>query len=374
MVDFHGWEMPVRYGSIPDEHLKVRHCAGLFDLCHMGRLEVTGKDAAQWIGKVITNDFDALKPGDARYTLIVNEGGTIIDDAIVYRLPETALLVVNASNRAAVVDWMESHRGDLEARLVDRSRDLAMIAIQGPQALRILHRTIEIIGGRTEAELAGMPYYSITGGTLHGKPAWFARTGYTGEDGFEVYIDSGDAPRFWREVLETGVGRVAPIGLGARDTLRLEAGMPLYGHELDLTTDPFEARLGFAVKLEKAVPFIGQKELEARKKRGPARRLTGFKVDGKRVARQGMKIHREADGAEVGIITSGAPSPTLGHPIAMGYLATGYAESDSAGGKTPPGKAAASDVPILNVDIRGNMERLLVEPLPFFSRTRKKPK
>ncbi len=360
MVDFHGWEMPVRYGSIPEEHQKVRLSAGLFDLCHMGRLEVSGRDAVEWVQRIITNDHDAMRPGDARYTLIVNEGGTVIDDAIVYKLPPTVdppaeansiFLVVNASNRAAVIDWMESKKGGLDARLVDRSRDLAMIAIQGPQSVRILPAVVE----KLEASWDTMKYYSIAAARVLGRDAWVARTGYTGEDGFEVYIDAGLAPSLWRQILEAGGNRIAPIGLGARDTLRLEAGMPLYGNELDLSTDPFEAGVGFAVKLEKKTPFIGQESLRARKEKGPARRLTGFRVDGRRVARQGMKILRE--GVEVGVVTSGAPSPTLGFPIAMGYLSTSVKPEE------------CSD---LKVDVRGNQERLEVVPLPFYSRTRKK--
>jgi len=355
MVDFNGWEMPIRYGSIPEEHQKVRLSAGLFDLCHMGRLEVTGPDAAKWVQSVITNDYDAMAPGDARYTLIVNEGGTIIDDAIVYKLPDSVFLVVNASNRLAVIDWMEAHKGApdsrLNAALTDRSKDLAMIAIQGPQSIRILPSCVE----RTDKPLDEMRYYSITAAQVLGKHAWIARTGYTGEDGFEVYLDAEDAPALWRQVLEVGGNRIAPIGLGARDTLRLEAGMPLYGHELDLSTDPFEAGLGFAVKLEKPVPFVGQEALRQRKAAGPSRRLTGFRVSSKRVARQGMKILGPA--GEAGAVTSGAPSPTLGAPIAMGYLKTGL---------------KPEELSALKVDIRGNEEALEVVPLPFYSRTRKK--
>lgn len=355
MVDFHGWEMPVRYGSIPEEHLKVRISSGLFDLCHMGRLEITGADAALWINRVLSNDYDALKPGEARYSLICNEGGTVLEDVIVYKLPEPALssilLVVNASNRPAVLQWMQAQKGSLQAKLVDRSSDLAMISIQGPQSVRILPACLE----KSDLPLEAMKYYSITHAQVLGKSAWVARTGYTGEDGFEVYLESGDAPTFWRQLLEVGDNRIAPIGLGARDTLRLEAGMPLYGHELDLTVDPFEAGLGFAVKLEKTVPFVGQEALRARKAAGPARKLTGFRVQSKRPVRQGMKILGSA--GEVGYVTSGAPSPTMGCPIAMGYLQTGL---------------NSEELSLLKADVRGHLEPLEVVPLPFYSRTRKK--
>lgn len=347
--------MPVRYGSIPEEHQKVRLSAGLFDLGHMGRLEIAGKDARDWAQRVISNDYDAMKPGDARYTLLLNEDGTIIDDAIVYKLPETIFLVVNASNRVKVIEWIDAHRDQCDARLSDRSQDLAMIAIQGPQAVRIVSTAVEELDNDWQT----MKYYSIAGAKFQGKKAWVARTGYTGEDGFEVYLDAADGPHLWRQLLEVGGNRIAPIGLGARDTLRLEAGMPLYGHEIDSTTDPFEAGLGFAVKLEKAVSFIGQESLRTRAERGPARRLKGFRVEGRRVARQGMKIHAPESSDAVGVITSGAPSPTLGYPIAMGYLSTALPENA---------------VSRLEVDVRGNREPIQVEPLPFYSRTRKKGK
>jgi aminomethyltransferase len=360
MVDFHGWVMPIRYGSIPEEHARVRGSAGIFDLCHMGRLEVTGKDAGAWVQRVITNDLDLMKTGDARYSLITNEEGGIIDDAVVYRLEDAVFIVVNASNREAVIAWMESHRGGLDARLADRSDDLAMIAIQGPRSADILPAAAD----RIDADLEAMKYYSITGATILGKRARIARTGYTGENGFEVYLEAADAPAFWRRALEAGGDAIAPIGLGARDTLRLEAGMPLYGNDIDISTDPFEAGLGFAVKLEKPADFIGKRRLAERKAVGPRRRLTGFRVEGRRIARQGMRIvlappagAQAGEASPAGVVTSGAPSPTLGFPIAMGYLDT---------------SVAGGDLERLRVDIRGNLELVSVHPLPFYSRTRKK--
>jgi len=351
LVDFNGWEMPIRYGSIPEEHLKVRLSAGLFDLCHMGRLEITGRQASEWVGRVTTGDIDALKPGAARYTLVTNDAGTIIDDAIVYKLPASLLVVVNASNRATVVEWMEAHRGSLDAKLIDRSREIAMVAVQGPLSTHILRDAVE----KLDSDWDGMKYYSIAAARVLGKDAWIARTGYTGEDGFEVYLDAEDAPVLWSRLLEVGGNRIGAIGLGARDTLRLEAGMPLYGHELDTTTDPFEAGLGFAVKLEKKVEFVGQASLRSRREKGPGRKLTGFRVESRRVARQGMNILKDRE--VVGVVTSGAPSPTLGHPIAMGYLKSSVTEQDCS---------------LLKVDIRGNLEALAVVSLPFYSRTRGK--
>jgi aminomethyltransferase len=371
LIDFHGWMMPVRYGSIPEEHAKVRLCAGIFDLCHMGRLEIAGRDAVAWVDRVITNDCSRLKPGDARYTLLCTESGSILEDAIVYRLLDSIFLVVNASNRPRVIEWLEEHKLGADAGLHDRTKSMAMIAVQGPQAVRILPQAID----RIDADWLEMKYYSIAGARIAGKPARIARTGYTGEDGFEVYLDSEDAPTFWTRVLEVGGNRVAPIGLGARDTLRLEAGMPLYGNDIDLGRDPFEAGLGFAVKLDKATPFVGQEGLRQRKASPPKQILRGFHVTGRRVARQGMDIVQversapaEGDTAgsappsapvKVGIITSGAPSPTLGHPIAMGYLDSSLVPKESSG---------------LAVDVRGNLEPIEFAELPFYSRTRKKAK
>jgi aminomethyltransferase len=352
IVDFHGWAMPLRYGSIPEEHLQVRASAGIFDLCHMGRLEFRGPAAELWVEGLITNELGAMAAGDARYTLIPNEKGGIIDDAIVYRLDDSVLLVVNASNRLGVKEWFEGRRPSGDAEMVDRTFDWAMIAVQGPAAVEIAAPLL----GDFQRPIGELRYYQVCRARYSGQPALVARTGYTGEDGVEVFVPAELAERFWREVLAAGGERIRPIGLGARDTLRLEAGMPLYGNELDEGTHPFEARLGFAVKLDKPTPFAGQKALRRLKAESLVRRLQGFRVDGKRVARQGMRIY--FGDRQVGSITSGAPSPTLGYPIAMGYLAESAAP-------------AAGD---LRVDLRGRREALHIETLPFYSRTRKKPR
>jgi aminomethyltransferase len=351
MVDFHGWEMPIRYEQIPVEHQKVRLSAGLFDLCHMGRLEVTGRDAIPWIQSVITNDLEAMEAGDARYSLVVNEEGGILDDIIVYRLESSVLLVVNASNRERMVAWFEAHRPPgAEATLADRTREWAMTSIQGPQSVRILTPLIQLV------DLGGwdlFDYYHIARGEALGKPVLISRTGYTGEDGFEIYHPAEMALELWTAMLEAGGARIAPIGLGARDTLRLEAGMPLYGNELNEQVNPFEARVEFAVKLKKTAPFTGQPALQAIKERGVEKRLVGFRIDSRKVARQSMPVFHGEE--RVGSITSGIPSPTLGFPIAMGYL-------DS--------KVVAPEN--LWVDIRGSRARIIPEPLPFFSRTRRR--
>ena len=351
MVDFHGWEMPIRYGQIPAEHQKVRLSAGLFDLCHMGRLEFIGKDAEKWVQSVVTQDLATMKVGDARYSLVCNDEGGILDDVIVYKLPHSTLLVVNASNREKIVSWFEAHRpSDCDATLVDRSREWGMIAVQGPQTVRILSELVKL---PEFSNWDHFDYYHVARGLALGKEILVARTGYTGEDGVELYAPTELTASLWNAVLESGGPRVAPVGLGARDTLRCEAGMPLYGNELSEQTNPYEAKLGFAVKLEKPVPFVGQGALKAIKAAGVARRLVGFRVDSRRVARGGMTLFRGEE--QVGVITSGIPSPTLGFPIALGYLDSKVTEPDG-----------------LWVDIRGIRSRVNPEPLPFFSRTRRR--
>jgi len=362
MVDFHGWEMPIRYGSIPDEHRQVRESAGIFDLCHMGRLEMTGPDADEWLQRIVTNDVAAIGVGSARYTLICNDAGTIIDDAIVYRLPDRLFVVVNASNRACVIEWIESHRDGADATLVDRTFELAMIAVQGQRAMELATPLFE----SPSREWDELGYYEILTARYGGEEVRVARTGYTGEDGVEVYASNALGVRFWRDMLEAGGAggdAVAPIGLGARDTLRLEAGMALYGNDIDETTTPWEAGLFFAVKLDAEPPFIGRDALRearaAEKAGGPMRRLCGLRVESRRVARPGMEIYLGDEA--VGRVTSGAPSPTLGQPIALAYLTTAARDA------VRDGTDAA-----LTVDLRGKREKVAIEPLPFFSRTRKK--
>ena len=355
LIDFHGWEMPVRYTSIPEEHQQVRERAGLFDLCHMGRLDISGPQAETWIQGLITNDILSMQPGDARYTLFCNDSGTILDDAIVYKLEETFLLVVNASNTGKIIDWMENRRQGLEAKLTDLTRSDAMIAIQGPEAFACATHLLEA----PEIAWDQLGYYQITRARYESAPMLAARTGYTGEDGLELYINAEAGVELWRKLLETGGQRTGPIGLGARDTLRLEAGMPLYGNDIDETTDPYCAGLGFAVKLDKEAPFPGKERLREIKEAGPGQKLCGFIVQSRRIARSGMEIFSGTD--RVGRITSGAPSPTVQQPIAMGYLDSPYLEL-----------LADGQAPEPEVDVRGKREKLKLEHLPFFSRKRKK--
>ena len=354
MVDFQGWDMPVRYSQIPVEHQQVRESAGLFDLCHMGRLDFSGADAEDWVNRLITADLTAIPPGRARYGFLCNPQGGVIDDLIVYRLEDRIFLVVNAGNRERVVSWFEEQRKELDAQLVDRSEDLAMVAIQGPDAAEILTRVVKA----SETPIAELPYYHITNAQLSLQnattaPARIATTGYTGEPGFEVFLDVQLAEDLWETLQEAGGDAVTAVGLGARDTLRVEAGMPLYGHELSEEINPYEAGLGPVVKLGKKTSFIGDESLRRIRDQGPARKLIGLRVDSKRIARQGMAILQ--NDKVVGEVTSGIPSPTLGYPIAMALVDKSVEAPEN-----------------LEVDVRGKRVPVIPESLPFYSSVRKK--
>ena len=314
----------------------------------MGRLELRGPGATAWLQRVLTGDVATLKPSRARYSLILNDEGRIIDDVIVYRLPESLLLVVNASNRATVVDWLTRHRNDLDAELVDRTGEWAMIALQGSESASLLPEVM----GELERPWDSIKYYSIAAGKFRGRTAWVARTGYTGEDGFEVYLDAADAADLWREILERGGKRVRSIGLGARDTLRLEAGMPLYGHELNEEITPFQAGLGFAVNLAER-EFVGHQKLRTIRETAEHQRRVGLSLTGRRVPRENYPVL--SSGKQVGHVTSGTFSPTLNKPIAMAYINAANAESDHG----------------LEIDIRGKPTPATLVPLPFYSRNRK---
>ena len=315
MVPFAGYEMPVQYGSIIEEHRTVRSAVGLFDLSHMGEVEVRGRRAVDFLGHAIVSDPSALSDGQAQYSMLCQTDGGIIDDLIVYRLGgERFMVVCNASNRDAVV----AHLTDLHARdggdveLEDRSDNVGLVAPQGPAAASIL-------SGLTDVDLDPLGNYHAVEGTVAGIPAIVARTGYTGEDGFELFCDADRTREVWEAVASAGVeAGLRPCGLGARDTLRLEAGMPLYGNELDRDTNPFEAALGRVVKLEKG-DFVGRDALEAVKETGPARKLIGLQMVDNAIPRAGYEVR--AGGAPVGRVTSGTVSPTLGTKIAMARVA-----------------------------------------------------
>jgi aminomethyltransferase len=315
MVPFAGYEMPVQYTSIIEEHRTVRSAVGLFDLSHMGEVEVRGRRAMDFLGHAVVSDPSTLVDGQAQYSMLCHDDGGIIDDLIVYRLgAERFMVVCNASNRDAVI----AHLNDLHMRdghdveLEDRSDDVALVAPQGPAAASVL-------SGLTDVDLDQLENYHAVQGTVAGVPAIVARTGYTGEDGFELFCDADRAREVWEAVSSAGaVAGLRPAGLGARDTLRLEAGMPLYGNELDRHTNPYEAALGRVVKLEKP-DFVGREALEAVKEAGPARKLIGLQMVDNAIPRAGYEVL--ADGAHVGRVTSGTLSPTLGTKIAMARVA-----------------------------------------------------
>jgi glycine cleavage system T protein (aminomethyltransferase) len=314
LIDFAGWLMPVQYAGILEEHRAVRERAGLFDLSHMGELFVEGPEAGQALANALVSDPPALAVGRAHYSMICAPDGGILDDLIVYRLAEERFLVVaNASNAQLVSDLLVERSEGFRAILDDRSLATALIAVQGP-------RSLDILAGLTDLDLGALRYYAITEGAVAGIDALVARTGYTGEDGFELFVENGRAVELWDTLLEAGAPQgLVPVGLGARDTLRLEAGMPLYGNDLDPTVTPYDAGLGRVVKLTKPGDFVGRAALERVAAEGPRRRLVGLVVRGRGIARHGYPVY--AGERETGAVTSGAPSPTLGVPIAMAYVA-----------------------------------------------------
>jgi aminomethyltransferase len=335
IVEFGGWRMPVQYQSILVEHEAVRTRVGAFDLSHMGRVYLDGHDAqrlAQW---TFVNDVSLLTEGRAQYSLACNSEGGILDDVIVYSLGERLLVVFNASNRVRMVEWLErqiEERG-LQAALDDRTPDIAMIGVQGPLAE-------EVVQALCDVELANVPYYAARHATVLDRVALVARTGYTGEDGFEIMLSADAAPELWRTLTE-GEHQVRPCGLGARDTLRLEAGMPLYGHEIDEDTSPYQAGLRRVVKIDKG-DFVGRAALVRLKERGDLPRLVAFRMRGGQVARQGYEI--QSDGRAVGRVTSGAPSPTLKLNIGMAYVEPPFAQVGQQFDVVIRGQPAAAEV------------------------------
>jgi aminomethyltransferase len=314
MVPFAGFEMPVQYRSIIEEHRTVRSAVGIFDLSHMGEIEVTGEEAVAFLRYALVSDPGVLEIGQAQYSMICQEDGGIIDDLIVYRLDGGRFWAVcNASNRSAVVGQLSAllERGDFGASIEDRSDRTALVAPQGPNAAAL-------VGGLTDLDLDAIGNYRSVRGKVAGIDCLVARTGYTGEDGFELFCDARDARRLWEAVVAAGEPHGArPCGLGARDTLRLEAGMPLYGNELSRDTNPFEVNLGRVVKLDKG-EFIGRAVLQAVQQAGPVRKLIGLRMLDNAIPRSGYPVH--AAGRAVGHVTSGTLSPTLGEKIAMALV------------------------------------------------------
>ncbi len=346
LVEFGGWSMPVQYTSIVEEHRAVRERAGLFDISHMGRLTCDGPDVLAWLERVTTNEVARLTELQIQYSLVANEHGGVIDDILVYRQPYGYIVVCNASNRARVVEQLEHHRQGAEGNFLDRTLDTAMIAVQGPRAAETLQPLFD-------QPLDPVKYYHFTmGRLLGGMNAVISRTGYTGEDGFELIVAARNAVEVWDALIESGRPHdIVPCGLGARDTLRLEAAMPLHGHELAESINPFAAGVGWAVKLDKG-EFVGRPALvDLKVAPGPVR--AGLTLESKRIARQGAPI-LVAD-RPVGEVTSGTFSPTLDVSLALARVE----------------HSAAAIGTTLTVDIRGHQLSAQVVPLPFYKRPRK---
>jgi aminomethyltransferase len=339
-VDFAGWEMPVQYSGIKAEHEAVRNHAGLFDVSHMGEVVFRGPHAEEAVQRLVTRDVGRLAEGQAGYAAVCYVDGGTVDDVLVYKRSGDFLVVVNASNREKDLEHFESNTADLDVEVADESDEWALLALQGPEAAGILQNL-------TGADLSTLKYFRFVEGEVAGANAIVSRTGYTGEDGFEIYLPPDDAPRAWRELLEAGA---TPAGLGARDTLRLEAGMCLYGNELDPETTPLEAGIGFAVHLDKEQEFIGQDALRKEKEEGLRKKLVGFEVEGRGIARHDYPVRVEDE--TVGRVTSGTLSPTLGKAIGLALVSPGVEDR-------------------FEVVIRDRPVEAHTVPLPFYKREKK---
>ncbi|NLY11847.1 MAG: glycine cleavage system aminomethyltransferase GcvT [Firmicutes bacterium] len=319
MIDFFGWEMPVYYTSLIEEHNCVRNAVGIFDISHMGVFELTGEQALSVVSKVTTNDPSTMVPGDIQYSPLTTPEGTIIDDILIYRIENGFWLVVNCSNMEKDFKWIQSHlEGDAE--LKDLSDNMSILAIQGPKSQPLVE---EVLG----ESLDDLKFYKFRKTKYHGLEIIVSRTGYTGEDGFEIYLANDKAVNIWHEFFEKGSKYgLQPAGLGARDTLRLEARLPLYGNDIDDTTTPLEAGLGRFVKLDKEY-FIGKEVLQKQKEEGIKEKLVAFVMEERGIPRQGYPI--VLNGEEVGRVTSGSMSPTLGKAIGMGYIKVEHAQPDT---------------------------------------------
>ena len=347
MVDFGGWEMPVQYEGILEEHRAVRERVGLFDVSHMGELVFTGPDSLENLQRLTPNDVGKLADGRCHYSAFLTESGTFVDDLLVYRRAANSyLVVVNASNAGKDFAWARTHaEGDLQVK--DESEDYALIAVQGPLAALLMAKV-------ADSDPFDLPYYGFRMMTVVRSAALVSRTGYTGEDGFEIYLAPETAQMVFRGLLEAGrpLGAV-PCGLGARDTLRLEAKMALYGNDIDDTVTPWEADLGWIVKMNKG-DFLGREALERQKQQGVSRKLVGFEMVDRGIARHG---YRAKTPAGQGVVTSGTHSPTLGKPIGLALL---------------PAAAAAVGTEF-TVDIRGQEKRARIVPTPFYKKRKEVP-
>jgi glycine cleavage system T protein (aminomethyltransferase) len=315
LIDFVGWDMPIRYGSIIEEHKQVRASGGLFDVSHMGRIYFSGRHARRFLERLLTRRVSDMPDFTCRYSMICNEDGGVKDDVIVYRFPDKWMLVVNASNREKLLDHFDDIKGDLKVKIDDQTESTAMVAVQGPHVMDII--------GQFSKEVPALKRYGFCIKSLLVMKMVISRTGYTGEDGVEVILPAKMADMAIKLLLKDKSQAIKPAGLGARDSLRIEAAMPLYGHELDEDTDPFTAGLDFAVSLDKdqdedGEAFIGSEALKELKAQGPTRTLIGIKLKGRRTPRQGNAIYKDRE--QLGAVTSGCLSPTLGYPVALAYV------------------------------------------------------
>jgi aminomethyltransferase len=352
MVDFAGWDMPVEYSGIIDEHVAVRTRAGLFDVSHMGEIDIRGPEALACVQDVTSNDASQLKINQAHYSALMYPNGAAVDDCLVHRFAEDHFfLCVNASNSDKDFDWITSrNRFDAEVRNV--SADYSQLALQGPRSVAIMAKV-------TDADLANLKYYWFTHAVCAGVPGLLARTGYTGEDGFEFYFDPAESERVWNALMDGGRAEgLIPAGLGARNTLRLEAGMALYGHELDEETTVLEGGLGWITKLDKG-DFLGRDVLARQKEQGTRKKLIGFEMTDRNIARDGYPVW--AGEERVGTVTSGSPAPYLKKNIGMAYIEAKHAQA----GVAAPGRP-------IEIEIRGRRASARVVALPFYRRSKAK--
>jgi aminomethyltransferase len=339
MTPFSGWEMPVQFGGITQEHQAVRQSVGVFDISHMGKFVLRGEAILTQLQQLVPTDLGGLQPGMAQYTVLLNPQGGIVDDFIIYAQgPDRADLIVNAATTEKDKAWLLAHLSGVE--LEDWSGDRALLAVQGPDAVATLQKFVE-------EDLSNVPKFGHLEGHVLGKPGFMARTGYTGEDGFEVMVEPETGRELWRSLLDAGA---VPCGLGARDTLRLEAAMALYGQDIDDTTTPLEAGLGWLVHLDKVPEFMGRDVLVQQKQDGVSRRLIGLQLTGRNIARHDYPVLHS--GEPIGKITSGTLSPTLGYPIALAYVLADLAKIGQ----------------ILEVEIRGKSYPATVVKRPFYKR------
>ncbi|MGI9056665.1 MAG: glycine cleavage system aminomethyltransferase GcvT [Pyrinomonadaceae bacterium] len=351
MVDFGGWDMPVQYpAGVIGEHLRTRTACGLFDVSHMGEIFVEGEDAIAFVNRITTNDVTKLVDGQAHYSALTNEKGGVVDDLLVYRFfHDKLLLVVNAGTTEKDWDWISTHLKDEALTLTNASKDYCQIAVQGPNALKLAQEL-------TDTNLESIKYYHFTVGTFDGVDAIISRTGYTGEDGFEIYADADKAVQLWNKILETGnygaENGILPCGLAARNTLRLESAMSLYGHELGDDISPLEAGLGWICKLKKDSDFIGRDVLIKQKENGLERKLVGFEMKDRGIARDEFPVI--INGEKLGVVTSGSPAPFLKKNIGLAFVPTEFANIGQE----------------IKIDVRGKHLTAEIVPTPFYKRVK----